>query len=187
MASSFNGAAAEAGFFALKIGSNAADAVSFAADLGEELPFINTVLKTLRAIREKVETVKNNREEMTELEERCTYVTACVVAKCKQAPSSEMDVTPFEDCVKAVWSLVKRCSRRGKVSRLLNASSDNDEIAGLNTRVDRLTGDLGLAGIAILEGKADNMQVMLVSFNHFGAVFLPCSRHHTVWNGENWR
>ena len=164
MAGGFGDAGAQAADLALRIGSKAADAASFVVELGEELPFISPVLKTLVTIRDTVGTVRSNREELRALEERCTYVTACVVVKRRQNSRSEIDVTPLDDCVKAVWKFVERGSRRGRVSRLLKASSDKDEIAALNARVDRLTGDLGLAGVAILEGKADNMKAMLVSF-----------------------
>ena len=56
-------AGAQAASLALKMGSAAVDAITFMAGLGEELPVIEPVLKTLTAIREKVETVKSNREE----------------------------------------------------------------------------------------------------------------------------
>ena len=164
MASHISDAAADAANLALRIGSNAADAVSFVAELGKELPFIKPLLQTLTAIREKVETVKNNRQELKALEERCTYVTACVVVKCRRNPRSEMDVTPLEGSVKDVSNFVERCCRRGRVTRVLKASSDKDEIARLNAHVGRLTGDLGLAGIAVIEGKADEIKAMLVSF-----------------------
>ncbi|CAM9689674.1 unnamed protein product, partial [Laminaria digitata] len=119
--------------------------------LGEELPFINPVLKTLNAIREKVETVRRNREGLTALHKRCTSITERVIDKCRQNPSSEMDVTPLEECVEDVRNLVERCSIwRNKVLVALKASSDKDEIAELNARVDRLTGDLGLTGITTL-------------------------------------
>lgn len=168
MASHFSDAAADAANLALRIGSTAADAISFVTELGDELPFIRPLLKTLTAIREKVETVKNNREELKALYERCTYVTACVVVKCRQNPRSEMDVVPLEDCVgTAVWEFVERCSRRSRVWRVLKASSDKDEITRLNARVGRLTGDLGLAGIAVVEGKADDIKAMLVRFHFY--------------------
>eukprot|EP00752_Nemacystus_decipiens_P012273 g10879.t1 len=159
--SGFRDAGGKAADLALRIGSQGADAVSFVVELGEELPFISPVLKTLTAIRDKVGTVRSNREELEALKDRCTYVTACAVVKCRQNAVSKMDVTPLEDCVKGVWMFVERCSRRGRVSRVLKASGDKDEIAGLNARVDRLTGDLGLAGIAVLEGKADDVKAML--------------------------
>ena len=154
---------AQAANLALRIGSNAAEATSFVTDLGAELPFLGPLLKTLKVIREKVETVRSNREELTTLEVRCTYVTACVVIKCRQNASSEIDVTPLEDCVKAVGEFVTRCVGRGKMSRLMKASSDKEEIVGLNDRVHRLAGDLGLAGIAVLEKKTDDLKAMLVS------------------------
>lgn len=163
MAGGFGGAVTEAGDLALRMGSNAADTVSFVAKLGEELPLISPVLKTLAAVREKVETVRSNQEELKALGQRCSYATACVVVKCRKNSRSEMDLTPLKDCVEAVWKFVERCSRRSKVSRVLKASSDKDEIAGLHACVDRLTGDSGLAGIAVLEGKADDLKEMLVS------------------------
>lgn len=162
-ASSTDDAAAEAAGVALKIGSFAVDTASFVVDLGEELPMIRPVLKTLKAINGKVETVKNNREGLRSLEERCTYVTACFIVKCRQRPNSEMDITPLVDCIETARKFVERCSRRSKVSRVLKASSDKEEIAGLNARVDRLTGDLGLIGIATLNGKANATKAMLVS------------------------
>lgn len=156
-------AAAEAAGIALKIGSAAVDAVSFMADLGEELPVVEPVLKTLKAIREKVESVKQNREDLGSLEERCTYVAACVIVKCRKHAISDVDVTPLVDCIEAARKFMDRCSRRGRVSRILSASGDKDEIARLNARVDRVTGDLGLAGIAILNRKVDDMNELLVS------------------------
>lgn len=142
-------AAAEAAKLVLQIGSAAADALLFVADLGEELPFINPVLKTLRAVREKLETVKGNRRDLEALHERCTYITACVIEKCRRSPS-EFDVTPLVKCVEAVESMVERCGRRGRLLRVLKAYTVRNEMAELNARMDRLTGDLGLAGIAIL-------------------------------------
>ncbi|CAN0159539.1 unnamed protein product [Pylaiella littoralis] len=162
MATDMSDAAAEAARVALTMGSTVVDVVSFMGDLGEELPVIKPVLKTLKFIREKVETVKKNREDLRSLEGGCTYLTACVIVKCRQQPSSGMDVTPLVDCVEDARKFVERCgSRRHQVSNFMKASSDVGEIAGLNARVDRLTGDLGLAGIAVLNAKADDMKAML--------------------------
>lgn len=134
---------------AAEIGFTAGDALLFLADLGEELPLIKPVLKTLGAIHEKVETVKSNREGLAALHKRCTDITHNVIEKCRRSPTSEMDVTPLQECVEAVGKLVERCSRpRNKWLIALKASRDKNEIAGLNSRVDQLTGDLGLAGIA---------------------------------------
>ena len=166
-------AGAQAANLALRMGSDSADAMSFAAELGEELPFVGPVLKTLKAIRGKLETVKSNRAGLTALEVRCRYVTACVVVKCGQTPGSEMDVTPLEDCVEAVGELVKRCTGRGRVSRVLKASSDKDDIAGLNARIDSVAGDLSLAGVAILEGKTDVLTAMLVRILSCTVASLP--------------
>lgn len=156
-------AGAQAANLALRIGSNAADAISFALDLGEGLSILSPVSKTLKAIREKVETVKHNREELKALEERCTYVMAWVVVKFKENRSSQIDVTPLTKCVKDVEAVVERCGRRGRIRRVVKASSDKDDIAQLNARVDRLAGDMGLASHAVLEGKVDELKAKLVS------------------------
>ena len=162
MAADFSGVGEHAASLALKMGSAAVDAISFMTGLGEELPIVKPVLMKLMAVREKVETVRNNREELAELHERCTYMTACLIVKYRQNLSVDMDVAAVEDCVEATLKFIERCNRRGKVSRVLSASSDKDVIAALKTRVDNLTGDLGLAGIAVLE-KAYNMATTLVS------------------------
>lgn len=49
---------------------------------------------------------------------------ACVVVKFKPNRSSKMDVTRLQGCVKDVWAVVERCSRRGRLSRVVKASSD---------------------------------------------------------------
>lgn len=70
-------------------------------------------------------------------------------------------MTPLEDCIEATR---KFPSAAAGEARVLKASSDKDEIAGLDKLVGHVAADLGLAGIAVLEGKADDIKVMLVSF-----------------------
>eukprot|EP00903_Cladosiphon_okamuranus_P014761 g13678.t1 len=163
MAGEVSNAAGNAATIALKLSSATADAISFVATLGEELPCISPILKTLKAIREQVETVKSNREELKALEERCRYMTAYVVAKFKENPRSDMNVSPLEDCVKVVGGFVDRCSRRDRLSWVVKASSDKDDIAQLNARIDRLAGDFGLAINAILERKVDKLTTTIES------------------------
>eukprot|EP00903_Cladosiphon_okamuranus_P018859 g17347.t1 len=119
-------AGAQAANLALGMGSNAADAISLAAELGEELPFISPVLKTLTAIREKVETVKSNREELKALE-----------VSCEALRWARKDVEGVEGL-----------QRQGR-DRWTEAL------------VDRVAGGLSLAGIAVIEGKTDDMKAML--------------------------
>ncbi|CAM9783453.1 unnamed protein product [Scytosiphon promiscuus] len=126
------------------------------AELGEELPFLQPALKTLTIIREKAETVQSIPEESSALAERCTHLTACVVVKCRRV-SSEFDVTPLDDRLREVAKFVERSGRRGRVSRVLKASHDKAEIDRLHASLDRLTGDLGLAGIATVEEKVDTI------------------------------
>lgn len=149
MAGDLADATAEAAHLSLRISSATADAISFVTDLGEELPLLQPVLKTLKFIREKVEIAKSNVEELETLHERCVHITACFIVKCRRG-ASELDVTPLEDCVKAVEKAVDRFSRRGKLWRALKASSAKDEILRLKERIGDLEGDLSLAGIATL-------------------------------------
>ncbi|CAN0332873.1 unnamed protein product [Ectocarpus fasciculatus] len=161
MAADSGDAAAAAAKLALKMGSAAADTITFMADLGEELPFLRPVLKTLKAIRETVEDVTNNKEELQALHRRCVYLTACVVMKSRQSSCSEMDVTPLEECLEAAGAIVKRCGRRGKMKGMLKASSDKGEIARMKTDMRDLEADLSLAGVAILEGKTSDLTAMV--------------------------
>lgn len=135
----------------------------FMAEFGEEFPMIKPVLSTIWTIREMATAAKSNREEPEALEERCTYLTPCLVVKHGQDSTLAKDVSLLEGCIKEVGNFAGRCSRRRKFSRWRNASSDKDEIPSLNTGLDRLTGDLGLEQIATLHGKIDNMTALLVS------------------------
>lgn len=159
-------ATAAAANTALKMGSTAADAIVFMAELGENLPVLGPVLGTIKAIREKLVTVNRNRQELAALEQRCTYIAACVIEKHSMNPTLEVDVTPLKTCVEAVKSYVDECgrsNRQGWFRRFVKATDDKDDIAGLNARVDRLTGDLGLAGVVITENKVDSLKTTLVS------------------------
>lgn len=151
MAAELSEAAARATKLALKMCSVPAEVIAVLADLGEELPFLERVLKTIKAIREKTAdaAVSRNRKELAALEERCTYITACVVEKHRLMPTSEKDVTPLQNCVEAVEAFVELCGRNSRLGHDLS-SDDKGELAGLNARVDRLAGDLQLAGIATM-------------------------------------
>lgn len=164
MPEKIEGERAEAASLACKMGSAVVDTITLMAELGEELPVIKPVLKTLKTVREKVDTVKNNREELASLRERCIYITACFIVKLRQSPSWGAKVRLLEQCLKGAEDLVGRCSQRGKFSRMVNASRDKDEIAGLNARVDRLTADFGLSGIASVLGEVAELKELMVSF-----------------------
>lgn len=158
MASDVSDAAVEAAKLAWKLGSAAADVVTFMTESSDELPLLQPALGTLAIIREKVETVQSIPEECAALGERCTYLTACVIVKCRRV-SAGFDVAPLDDCLREVAKFVERCGRRGRVSRVLKASHDKAEIARFNASLDRLAGDLGLAGIATVEQKVDTILV----------------------------
>lgn len=81
-----------------------------------------------------------------------------------------MDVTPLKNCVEAVKAFVDICAEknwRGRFRRVFKASDDKDEIAELNARVDRLAGDLQLAGIVTAVGTINNLKAFVV-----GCVFV---------------
>lgn len=161
MAAAVGDAASEAAKLALKMGSAAADVVSFMTELGEELPLLKPALATLALIRQKAETVQSIPEESAALHERCTYLMASVVVKCRRV-SSDTNVAPLDACVKEVAKCIERCGKRGRVSRVLKAAHDKAEMARLNASLDRLSGDMGLAGIATVEQKVDTILVSQV-------------------------
>ncbi|CAM9248138.1 unnamed protein product [Ectocarpus sp. 4 AP-2014] len=163
MATTLSDAAVEAANLALKMGSAAVDMISFIEGFGGELPVIGTVLKTLTAMRETVETVQQNRDELAALEKRCTYMTACVIVKFRQTPhaGSGPNVTPLEDCVMEAEKFAERRKKRRMVWKIVKAFGVKDELDTLNARIDRLVGDLGLAGIATVLGEVADLKGML--------------------------
>ncbi|CAN0353914.1 unnamed protein product [Hapterophycus canaliculatus] len=88
MTATISDAVAEAARLAVEMGSTAVDVVSFMADLGEELPMLRPALKTLKAVREAVESVKSHREEVAMLRRGKVHLHYCMLhrevsAKCK--------------------------------------------------------------------------------------------------------
>lgn len=164
MPSDLHDAATEAAKLAVKIGSTASDVASFVADVGEDFPLIHVVLKTLNNIRGTVDTLKQNREALQALHERCACIIACVVVKCRRSPRSEIDVTPLVERIKEVERMVQRHSRRNWLSRFMKASGDKEDIAHLHDCIGELTDDMGLAGTIAVERKVDDMKGLLVSF-----------------------
>lgn len=90
-------AATDAAGLALRIGSAMSDLTSFMVDIGQDFPLIYVVLKTLKNIRDKMDTIKSNQAALEALHQRCACITACVIVKCR--------------CDKSVSS---RCSPRGR-------------------------------------------------------------------------
>lgn len=157
-------AATEAANLALKFNSAASNIASFVVELSKDLPWVSPVLKTLESIGDKVDIANCNRRELAVLQERCTYVTACVVVKCRHsASSSSIDVSPLENRLREVQDLVERCGRRGRIWRVVRADDDKRDIDELHGRIGDLTGDMGLVGIVAVEGKVADLQQQLES------------------------
>lgn len=90
------------------------------------------------------------------MQDRCSYLTACVIVKLQQS-SSMLDVAPLVECVEEVERLVGQCGRRGRFGRVIKAEHDKHEIANLHGRMGHLTQDMGLGGIVVVHGKVDNL------------------------------
>lgn len=163
----------EAMELAMEMGSDTADAMSLVADLVDEFPFVGPILKTLKALRDTADTVTSNREELAALQERCAYLTACAIAEQRRRHSSSeiIDVSPLVEVVNDVERLAERCGRRGRFQRVMKAGRDKGAMDALHRRLGALTGDMGLAGTVVVEGKVDHITKLMVS---------QC--HWTVWS-----
>ena len=161
---------------ALRIGSQLRDAGLVVADVGQEVPLLKPVLKTLRAVRKLIDTVRNNEQALETLCERCTYITACLIVghrRRRRRISRMLHVEPLENLVEEVERFVQRCQRRRSAfHRVLKASEVEKEIARLSSSADSLTSDVSLAGIAILVGRVDELKAHLV--RSLFACFLCC-------------
>ena len=128
----------------LKIGSAAIDMTMLIAEVGREVPIASAVLQAFIAIHDKVETVRANKEDLKALRDRCRYLTACVVEKCRRRPMA-IDVTPLEDILRETADVIKRCGGRKGMMRVLKATRDKNEIQSLHIRLNQLGIDMGLA------------------------------------------
>lgn len=147
---------------ARRMGSTAADIVSFIADLGEELPVLSPALKTMKVIREYIEATEGNKGDVEMLVGRCSYIVACVIVKCRR-DSSAISIDRLAEWMKKVEAFVGRYSRHGRVWKFLRAKALRQEICDLNWRITDLTSDAGLAATAVVEGKVDVMNNRLAT------------------------
>lgn len=149
MAASLPDASAAANDLAEKIISGAADAVDFAAELGVKLPFVGPIFKMINAIRERVDKVEGNREELVLLHERCSRITASFVVECKTG-SSGFDAAPLKSLVHDVDMFVTDCQQKSWGGEMRKAHEVEEKIEGLHERFNQLAADMGLAGIGIV-------------------------------------
>ena len=136
--------AADVSVLVRKIGSAAMDIALVAADLGEHAPVVGVLLKALKAVHTTVETVQSNREELAELAQRCSYLTANALVRWQRS-SSGVDANPLRKCLEDVKELVERCGQRGMVMTVFMANRDKKAIAKLHRCVEDLRGDISLA------------------------------------------
>lgn len=121
----------------LNIGLTAIDVAVLVAVVGREVPIASAVLEAFIAVHNMVEMVRTNKEDLVALRDRCSYLTACVIEKCRR-PSTALNLKPLEECLHETTKVIKRCGGRNRVIRVLKASSDRCEIEKMNTRMDRL-------------------------------------------------
>lgn len=115
-------AASEATKFALRMGLAVSEVISFVVELCEGCPMINLVFDTLEAIREKIGDATSYERDLTLLEERCSYFTACAIAR-GRSYASRVDLRPLVELVEDVESLVEKCGQRWCVCTIINAAS----------------------------------------------------------------
>lgn len=136
--------------------------VAFAAlRLGESCVVVKPVLETIVLIKDIVDTLKNNQKELQVLHQRCVYATACVIER--RNGGTEMDVSRLRRCVKAVFNLAQRCSKRKRHWKLLKVYSDRSEISTLRRRLQEVIDDTTLGGVAAVENQVQNLARAMVS------------------------
>lgn len=177
--------AAEAARLALAMSPPSAESdtsslMPLVSNLCKELPSMQPVLESLKATRRHLDAVKENMEALEALQERCTFVTACVVVRCRHSSSSKqavvVDVSPLVGCVEEIERLGNCCGGGGGGGGSgdgrercptpwgLGVEVVKEEIERLRSRVGVMTRDMGLADDATVERKVDDLSGLLVSF-----------------------
>lgn len=179
-----SGEAAEMAYrIAQDIGSTVVEISRFLDDF-DGAPVVGEVLKTLKAVREKVEMVQDNQEELKTLEARCTYITACVIVKSTQNSSPAIDVAPLQKCVEAAEELVDHCSRQGRCRGCFHASRTKDKIVRLTKDIGAAEQDSSLVGIFRMISTVDHTNEMVVSVFSSCTILLGGLVHHLMSKGS---
>lgn len=152
--------ASEAARFALRMGLAVLDVESFVRDQGEGRSTMNQVFVTLETIRAKIRQATSNEEELTALEKRCSYFTACVIAVGRSTPS-KVDVLPLAELVADVEDMAVECGQRWCFCIVIKAAEDKQKIEELHSRLGGLVKRMGLEGVLTERGKIQDIQELL--------------------------
>ena len=129
------------------------DDVEIEKNLGDVLPIIESILKTLKAIHGKIETVRENKEEIRLLADRCDYLAISAILQCKVDPSVR-DLKYLNCGVFDLDQLVDKCNELRRF--------DWDEMGKLEGRIDGLIQDASLDGVAALRCDLHELKGTLV-------------------------
>lgn len=150
---------------ALDLWSASLDVASLVAEWAEELPYAEVVLKTLRAIHDKAEQVRTNKEGILDLKKRCAYVTAYLFVKHKnKRTATDVDLKPMEELLRDAEELVERCGSRGRCERVLKATRDKNDIEKLRRRLDEQIKSVTLALQAATHEGVKKLEAHVVRF-----------------------
>lgn len=175
--------AAEAARLALAMSPPSAESdtsslMPLVSNLCKELPSMQPVLESLKATRRHLDAVRENMEALEALQERCTFITACVLVRCRHSSMSKqpvvVDVSPLIGCVEEIERLGNCCGGGGEGSGDgrercptpwgLGVDVVKEEIEKLGSRVGGMTREMGLADVTSVERKVDDLSGLVVSF-----------------------
>lgn len=158
---------------AAKIWTPAPDSSSVVANLTQEFPTLGQILQILEGFRENLEAVTSNKEELSFLVHRYTYITAAVITKCRRA-GVQLDVGPLLGQASEVGRLIERCGWRSRVQGVIKREADRLEISDMKGRMERLPSDMGLVDIAEVETKHDEPLEQIPNRSQVGYLVSTC-------------
>ena len=125
--------------------STAINMIAVVAEVGREVPNASAVLDAFLTVHNMVGMVHANKRDLEALGNRCSYLVACAIEKCRQRADG-INLAPLECCFRDTAEVMNRCGGRGCVAKALKAVSDKGEIEAMNLRMDRLLYEMGLSG-----------------------------------------
>lgn len=132
--------------------------------VGEAAPGVKEFCTVLWEVKKIVDQAKRNKVELKEQHAQCELITVHVIDRAKDSLGQVFDIAPIEGCVDDIKELVERCGKQGMCARLMQVRKNKDDIQKLRTRIGGVLQTMGLAGIATVGDRLEELTAMVVRF-----------------------
>ena len=128
-------------------------------EIGAAAPVVAPLCVALVKAKAVVDGARRNKDELTELCQRCDLITVQVIDKAKASRTAANDLSPLQECIDKLKVVAERYHAQGCLARLARFRKDGDDIERLRARIEAVVPVMGLSVAMNSEEKLDQILV----------------------------